>query len=1252
MANVKQLLDNSLDELLEAELKKFQWCLVNDHNEISKAELENADRLDTVDKMVSCFGSERAVKVTVDTLRKIKQNDLADQLENTQNQGTALENCKTLPLDYTNISHELKKKLKEENEQILLGNSQTGHQKKLDDIYTDLYVVENKTGGRENDHEVMQMESKHNQQTAKDKPLKCNDMFKVQPDIEQNRRVLTLGIAGVGKTVSVNKFILDWAEEKDNQEIVFIFPLPFRRLNLIKDEKYSLIGLLNKYFFSRPGGLSSLPKEQGKVMFIFDGLDEYRFQLNFKEEDGFTDVDKEMTVSKIVTNLLKRKLLRSSLIWITSRPAAASLIPQTYIDQVTEVRGFSDEQKEQYFIKNSSPEVAGNIIGHIKKSRSLYIMCHIPVFCWISLTVLQPLLGQESNEKTPKTLTGMYTSYVLSQKQQMKEKYSNDLEPEANNWSFDDIVLKLGKLAFEQLQKGQLIFYKTDLEKCGLDVKEGSVFSGLCTRMFQEESPISGEQVYSFVHLSVQEFIAALYVFFTYKDKKANPFLESRKKELKWKLSTKTLFKLHKDAVEKTLQSKNGHLDLFLRFLLGLSLESNQSNLKELLPRLKRKTENIKDTTDYIKKKIKKETSAERTINLFHCLNEMNDDFVEELQKSLSSGNLTTQDLSSAQWSGLVFVLLMSEETQEKFELQKYRRSDEALMRLIPVVKNTTRALLQGCNLTTQSCESLSSALQSSNCVLRELDLSNNDLQDSGVKLLSDGLKSPDCKLETLRLVMCKLTVRSCESLSSALQSSNCVLRELDLSNNDLQDSGVKLLSDGLKSPNCKLETLRFVLCNITADSCESLSSALQSSNCVLRELDLSNNGLQDSGVKLLSDGLKSPDFKLETLSLQGCNLTTQSFESLSSALQSSNCVLRELDLSNNDLQHSAVKLLSDGLKSPNCKLETLRLQWCKLTVQSCESLSSALQSSNCVLRELDLSNNDLQDSGVKLHSDGLKTVNSKLETLRLAMCNLTVQCCESLSSALQSSNYVLRELDLSNNDLQDSGVKKLSDGLKSLNCKLETLSLDHGGHTRITAGPRKYVCFLTLDPNTAHTRLILSEENREVKSVREKQPYPDHPDRFNGDPQVLCRESVCGRCYWEIDWSGDDGVDISVSYKSISRKGGGYGVSKSVSNKTIRRKGGERSVECWFGCNAQSWSLRCDFSRFIFSHNNTHTDLPVKALSSRIGVFVDHSAGTLIFYNIYSDTMSLIHSVQTTFTEPLCPGFRLVYPGSSVKLS
>uniref|UniRef100_A0A8C0Y199 Uncharacterized protein n=1 Tax=Cyprinus carpio carpio TaxID=630221 RepID=A0A8C0Y199_CYPCA len=1029
MAYVEELLLKSLEELVKEDLKTFQWHLKK-HECISVSEMEDAGRLKTVDKLVACFGPEEAVKITVGILRKIDQNNLAEQLDNKHMHAQAEGNMKTsysagahskaiqgsaedskaTHKDYTKI---LKDKLKQHCERILVGNSQTGENKYLDDIYTDLYVVENQTGGRTNEHEVRHIESNHNRLTAKDTPIQCNDMFKDHMG-RRNRKVLTVGIAGVGKTVSVNKFILDWAKGKENEDIVFIFPLPFRELNLIKEE-YSLMGLLHRCCFSGLKELTSLPEDGNKVMFIFDGLDECRFPLSFKEGDSFTDVNKKTTVSKIVTTLIKNHLVPSALIWITSRPAAASLIPREYIDQVTEVRGFSDEQKEKYFIKNSSPGVAENIIHHIKKFRSLYIMCHIPVFCWISLTVLQPLLVRESNDQTPTTLTGMYTNFLLSQKQQMKTKYCKDSKTKCRVMSFDEIILKLGKLAFKQLQKGNLIFYKEDLEECGLDVNEGSVYSGLCTRMFQEEKSMSERNVYSFIHLSIQELLAALYVFFINKNKKANPFLKSWKK-LTCILSKKPLFELHKAAVKKALQSENGHLDLFLRFLLGLSLESNQRDLKELLPRLELKTEDIKDTADYIKEKIEMEESTERTINLFHCLNELKDDFVEEIQKNLGSGKLSEQNLSSAQWSAMVYVLLISEETQEKFELNKYRRPDEALIRLLPVIKNTRRALLQCCNLTAQSCESLSSALQSSNFFLRELDLSNNDLQDSGVKLLSDGLKSPNCQLEILRLSGCMVTEEGCCYVTSALTS----------------------------NPSC------------------------------LRELDLSYNHPGDSGVKLLSEKLEDP------------------------------------------------------------------------------------------------------------------------------------------------------------------------------NCSLDKFNVDHGGESRITAGLKKWVCFLTLDPNTANTELSLSEENREVTDVREKQLYPDHPDRFDFYPQVLCRESVCGRCYWEIEWSGH--VDISVSYKSISRKGAGD--------------------ECKFGNNDQSWSLICSRSSYSFIHNNIKTVLPVKLIIRRIGVYnddgdddddddevrrtgvyVDHSAGTLSFYSVSRNTMSLIHTVQTTFTQPLYPGFWVYYYGSSVKL-
>ncbi|XP_048050978.1 NACHT, LRR and PYD domains-containing protein 12-like [Megalobrama amblycephala] len=1072
MASVKELLVNSLKELVKDDLKEFQWYLKN-HEYVSTSEMENTDVLDTVDKMVASFGPEEALKITVNILRKMNQNLLAEQLEKKHKEVQAESNMNASATvgaaskqiwgsmaedskadhHYRMISLRLKNKLQEDYKRILVGNSQTGHRQYLNDIYTDLYVVENETGGIVSDHEVRRIELNNSQFTAKDSAIQCNDIFKDYMG-RQNKKVLTMGISGVGKTVSVNKFILDWAEGNENQNILFIFPLPFRKLNMIT-KNCSLMDLLHECFFSGPEELPSLPKGDCKVMFIFDGLDECRFPLKFDESDGLTDVHEKTTVSKIVTNLVKGHLVSSALIWITSRPAAAGLIPRDYIDQVTEVRGFNDEQKEQYFIKNS-PGVSENIICHIRKSRSLYIMCHIPVFCWISLTVLQPLLIQESNDKVPTTLTGMYTNFLLSQEQKMK-KYCDDLELNPKAKSFEQIILKLGKLAFKQLQKGNLIFYKEDLQECGLDVSEGSVFSGLCTQIFQKDKAVSMRSVYSFIHLSIQEFLAALYVFFKYKCSRSTfVFLQSWTEKLKWGIFKKSLFDLHKVVINKALQSNNGHLDLFLRFLLGLSVESNQSDLKELLPALDLKTENVKDTADYIKKKIEKEKSVERTINLFHCLNELNDDFMEDIQNNLNSGNLSAQNLSSAQWSALVFLLLMSEETKEMFELQKYRRSDEALMRLLPVIKNTRRALLQSCNLTGQCCESLSSILLSSNSVMRELDLSNNDLQDSAVKLLSHGLKSPNCQLQILRLPCCNLTDQCCESLSSALQSSDCVLRELDLSNNDLQDLGVKLLSDGLKSPNCQLQLLRLSGCMVTEEGCGYVSSALSLNPLHLRELDLSYNLPGDSGVKLLNDKIKDP------------------------------------------------------------------------------------------------------------------------------------------------------------------------------NCSLQILNVDHGGELRMRAGLQKYACDLTLDPNTSHSRLILSDENRKVTYVYGHQPYPDHLERFKICEQVLCGESLTGRCYWEAEWSGYN-ADISVTYKGVNEKG--------------------RSV--WgFGSNDKSWTLICSDYKFSVWHIKKLTSIPAPPpFSNRVGVYLDVLAGTLSFYSV-SDTHTLTHlyTFNTTFTEPLYAGFR-VYLNSSVYL-
>uniref|UniRef100_A0A8C5AYT7 Uncharacterized protein n=1 Tax=Gadus morhua TaxID=8049 RepID=A0A8C5AYT7_GADMO len=1073
-----QRAEENAHAFLDKELKKLWRVLLPDYPQCSESQREEVDGKKEEQRRRAIEG---VVDITKLCLMEMNQDELADTLWGGS--------------DAVDCQQKIKSHLRQKFSCVFEGIAKAGQRTDLNDFYTELFITERGSGEVNKDHEVRLIETSSRKQAKEETPIRCEDIFKPFHGKDQAiRTIMTTGVAGIGKTVLTHKFTLGWAESKTNQDIHFTFLLTFRELNLLKGKEFSLMELLHHFFIeTKEAGICRFHRFQ--VVFVLDGLDECRLPLDFQNNPIWTDVKKSTSVDVLLTNLIRGVLLPSARIWITTRPAAANQIPAECVDMVTEVRGFTDQQKEDYFRKRFREEsLASTIISHVKKSRSLHIMCHIPVFCWITATVLEDILKKSQIEEMPKTVTQMYSHFLRVQSIQGDRKYHGRAETDPD-WSSEsrEIIVSLGKLSFNQLENGNLIFYEADLAECGIDIRAASVYSGVFTQIFKEECGLYQEKVFCFVHLSVQEFLAALYVFWSFINTGVNLLKEEqliftygedhipaecvqdelffsddefsfdddelRSDEDELISDEDGLILFYQSAVDKALQSMNGHLDLFLRFLLGLSLKTNQIVLRGLLGQTRSSSQTKKKAVSYIKTKLGDNLSPERSINLFHCLNELNDrSLVEEIQQSLTSGNLFKTHVSPAQWSALVFILLSSDEELDVFDLKKYSASEEGLLRLLPVVKASKRSLLNCCHLSETCCEALASVLSNNSSSLRELDLSTNDLQDSGVKLLSAGLGSPHCTLKTLRLNGCHLSETGCEALASVLSSNSSSLKELDLSTNDLHDSGVKLLSAGLGSPHCTLETLSLSGCLVTQEGCTSLASALSSNPSHLRKLDLSYNHPGDSGAALLSAGLEDP-------------------------------------------------------------------RW-----------------------------------------------------------------------------------------------------------RLDTLSVEHGGVWRLKPALMKYACELTLDPNTAYRLLSLSEDNRKVMGVGEDQLYPDHPERFDSWDQVLGREALTGRCYWEVEWEG--GVGIGVTYRGITRRGGG----------------GDSEL----GGNNKSWILHCYDGRYSARYNRRETALPLPpAGSTRVGVYLDRPAGSLSFYRVSSggggssDTLTHIHTFWSSFTqEDLIPGVGVGWEG------
>ncbi|XP_043965457.1 NACHT, LRR and PYD domains-containing protein 3-like isoform X2 [Gambusia affinis] len=864
---------------------------------------------------------------------------------------------------------DLKEFLKKKFKSLYEGVAEHGNKTVLNQIYTELYITEGLTREVNQEHEVRQIETA----SRKQETIRREDIFKTPPGSDESiRTVMTMGVAGIGKTLLTQKFTLDWAEDKTNQNIDFIFPFTFRELNMLKDKKFSLLELIHK-FFTKTKEISNF--ETFQVLFIFDGLDESRLDLNFKNNEILTDVTESSSLDVLLTNIIRGKLFPSALLWITTRPAAANQIPADCVDMVTEVRGFTDPQKEEYFRKRfrDDEEKANRIISHIQKSKTLHIMCHIPVFCWITAKVLENLMETREGGDLPKTLTEMYIEFLEVQLKIKEEKYDRGTEDNIK------LIESLGRLAFDQLLKGNLIFYDKELKQCDINIKDAALFSGVFTQMFKKERGTRNKSVYSFVHLSIQEFLAAVYMLHCFTSRKSEviqTFLGEKYRET-------SLDEFMKKVMKKSLRSINGHLDLFVRFLHGLTVESSQSFLEDLLGQRENSPETIQRIITNLKEMNTDDISPDRRINIFYCLVEMNDlSFYQEIQRLLDSG----KKLSESDCSALAFMLQMSEVLDE-LDLEKYNTSESGRRRLVPAVRNCRKARLGGCLLRKDECEVLASALKS-NPDLTELEINQIILGDqsfveSDLNPLVEILESSVSKVKNLRLNECSLSETSWTSLFSALKSKPTHLTELDLIRTNLEDSVVKEFCGFLQTEGCKLETLRLD-CSLSETSWTSLFSALKSKPTHLTELGLIRTNLEGSGLKDLCGFLQTEGCRLETLGLYYCRLSKTSWTSLFSALKSKPTHLTELNLSGTNLKDSGLKDLCGFLQTEGCRLETLRLMDCRLTKISCDYLASALKSNSLHLKELDLEGNYLEDSDVQQLKDLVDDLKWRMMTVCL----------------------------------------------------------------------------------------------------------------------------------------------------------------------------------------------------------------------------------------------------------------------------
>ncbi|XP_010121611.1 PREDICTED: NACHT, LRR and PYD domains-containing protein 3-like, partial [Chlamydotis macqueenii] len=784
--NTKDILLKALEDLTLDMFEKFKYKLSYiDYDEmanLSKYLLKKAnDPVKLADSMCDHYGAELAVDVAICVLERISQRDTAAKLK--QEKGKALRSSPPS----ASLGQDYKTKYRDHVQKnyhwIKDMNARIGETVTLNSRYTRLVLVSGHRHEKKKEHEIMAVGRRHAEimQEQVNSSITISDLFKPDRDRQAPKTVVILGAAGIGKTMTVRKIMLEWASEGLYRQFDYLFYMHCREGNLTAQE--SMADMISKCCPSDSPPLVEILRRPEKLLFIIDGFDELRFSLDRPQNDLCSDPWEMKPVEIILSSLFKKALLPECSVLITTRPTALQKLEQCLVyERSAEILGFSATDREEYFHKFfENKEEGRKAFQFVKGNEMIFTMCLIPIMCWIVCTVMkQQLESGEDLAQTAKTTTGIYILYVSSLLKSLSSKLKQNLH----------IILKrLCCLAADGIWKQKVLFEEEEIKEFFLNQRD-------TLPLFLNESTfqkgIDCGSAYSFIHLSVQEFFASLFYVLEDDD-------ETRDKQEDPKRDVKKLLENYGNSRQDFM--------LTVRFLFGL-LNKEQINALEketgckISPEIKEELLTWLQTSQKTALTINAEKKAViHDLEACHCLYEIQDESFVKTALGYFTG-IYLRDINFTQLDQIVL----------SFSIKNWPRLDSLQVGY--------------CSFVSEDHEE---HLDQQLAKLSHLEKQSPDyLKQSPIYLLCQSLKNPNCTLKILRLEWCKLTAACCGILATVLSTNQC-LTELKLRGNALGDTGVRLLCEGLKHPTCRLQKLGLSLNNQLTPGdtlCSSLPSA------------------------------------------------------------------------------------------------------------------------------------------------------------------------------------------------------------------------------------------------------------------------------------------------------------------------------------------------------------------------------------------------------------------------------------------